>query len=70
MRALQRGREGVRAALRRKPHRQALQSDLQKGKLRGCVLPARFVIRDMIGAGALAAAAMPTGTLLRLQELD
>ena len=69
-RALLRGRAAVRAALARRPHRQALQGDVEKTKLRGCVLPPRFVIRDMLGAGALAAAALPAGTLLRLVARD
>ena len=66
LRALTRGRAAVRAALRRRQHRQALQAELEKASPRGCVLPVRFVLRDMLGAGALAAATVPAGTLLRL----
>jgi len=54
----------------RKAHRQALRSELERLKLRGCALPAAFVLRDLMGTGALQAQAVPTGTLLRLVDLD
>jgi hypothetical protein len=69
-RALQRGRQAVKQALGRKTHRQALRPDLERCKLRGCPLPASFLVRDMLGSGALAAAELPAGTLLRLVDLD
>ena len=54
----------------RKTHRQALRSELERLKLRGCALPAAFLMRDLVGAGALAAAQVPAGTLLRLVDVD
>ena len=69
-RALQRGRQAVKQALARKTHRQALRADVERCKLRGCALPAAFVVRDLLGSGALAAAELPAGTLLRLVDLD
>ena len=69
-RALQRGRAALRQAVARKTHRQALRADVERLKLRGCALPASFLVRDMIGAGALSAAQVATGTLLRLVDLN
>jgi serine/threonine-protein kinase 19 len=69
-RALQRGRAALRQALARKTHRQALRADVERLKLRGCALPASFLVRDMIGSGALSAAQVATGTLLRLVDLN
>ena len=69
-RALQRGRQAVKQALARRTQRQALRQDLERCKLRGCALPASFLVRDMLGSGALAAAELPAGTLLRLVDMD
>jgi hypothetical protein len=70
LRALQRGRAGVRAALRKRPHAQAMQADVERLKLRGCPLPGRFLLREMVGAGVVSAARVPAGTMLRLVSLD
>lgn len=67
---LQRGRAALRQALARKTHRQALRADVERLKLRGCALPAAFLVRDMVGSGALSAATVATGTLLRLVDLN
>jgi hypothetical protein len=60
----------VRAALRKRPHAQAMQADVERLKLRGCALPPRFLLRDMVGSGAVCASRVPAGTMLRLVSLD
>jgi len=66
-RALEEGRRGVVAALRRRAQRQAFRDDLERIKLRGCCLPASFLIRDMLGSGALDSLKVSKGQVLRLK---
>jgi serine/threonine-protein kinase 19 len=66
-RALQAARTTLRAALRRRPRRQMVRSELEKSKLRG-PLPLHFVLRDMLGSGAVEEVRLPGDALLRLAE--
>ena len=66
-RALEEGRRGVAATLRRRAQRQAFRDDLERIKMRGCCLPTRYLIRDMLGGDALHILKVPKGEVLRLK---
>jgi hypothetical protein len=65
-RQLVKGREAVRALLRRRQQRQAFREDVEKRRLSGCLLPASFVVLDMLGCGVLVQILVPRGAVLRL----
>ena len=55
-------------AVKRKRHREVLEKELEKRKLRRTMLGLRFHLRDLVGAGALARVTTTVGTLLRLTQ--